>query len=367
MNYQEIRRAIQIMKQGGASREEAEGILEPIVQNSDGVMTWDQARVHLETAYVESDEANLSKRINDYIQTWREFSVTDMDKELRIFSDGQKNSRRQTIFRLTQAKIIKPVKGRSKYFQVVESERQKIDWKKADPTNTLPLYLPFGLHKHIEFFPGNIGIISGEKGAGKTAFANAFIKLNMNRPELREMGLLPINHISSEGSDEELHRRFMYHEGMTVDDWTQEVQRRGTNFSEAIDRGRINVIDYLEVEGGEYFKIAHEMRLIDEALGGKGFALINLQKDPVKEYGEGGAKSIQKSRFYITLSCGYPNNTLLVKDAKNWISEKVEADGTRTAMPNPNGLKIWFKLIRGTQFVKVRHEWRHQRIEKDES
>lgn len=360
MNYQEMRRVIQILKQGGASVEEANDILEPIVRNN-GVMTWDQARVHLETAFVESAEESLSQRINDYIMTWRDVAISDMDRELRISSDGQKNARRQVIYRLVQSKVIKPIKGRSRCFRVVESERQKVEWKKADPTNTLPLQLPFGLHKHIETFPGNIGVIAGEKGSGKTALANSFIKLNMNSPELREKGLLPINHITSEGSEEEIHRRLMYHEGLTLDDWTQEMQRRGTNFSEAIDRDKINVIDYLEVEEGAYHKIAHEMRLIDEAVG-RGFALVLLQKDPVKMYGEGGSKSIQKARFYITLSCGYPNNLLEVMDAKNWIPEYIAEDGSRTAMPNPNHLKIWFKLARGTQFIKVRHKWRHQQI-----
>jgi len=68
----------------------------------------------------------------------------------------------------------------------------------------------------------------------------------------------------------------------------------------------------------------------------KGVCIIALQKNPDKDFGLGGQRSIEKSRLYLAMD---PGKIKIVK-AKNWRTHE-----------NPNGLKTDFKLLGGCKFV----------------
>jgi len=282
-------------------------------------------------------------KIRDWIASSKGyFNVTLLDKELEIKEAKARVARRVALHRLVEKGELERHPERNGIYRLIERNATAIKWQNADPERTLKVALPFGLEQHVTVLPGDIIVLAGVKGAGKTALVNEFIKNNMDDPDLP----LPIYLWCSEGSEVEIHRRRRKHE-IPLEAWKDIISRRTQNFKDVIVKDYINIIDYLEIRGGEYYLIRDEIAEIYERLG-DGLCLIVLQKPFGRELGLGGQASIERSRLYLSVDKGI----LTVIDAKNW-------EGAF----NPNGLKIYFKITDGTKILKIREEWRYEKEE----
>mgnify|MGYP001601906172 CR=1 FL=1 len=352
MNYTELRRLIQIQKQGGASLEEAQKFIGELVK-SNGYMPVEQAYAEVELLFHSSRQRSISQELSDWLLvTSGYFSVTSCYKELQAVTKQDKSAIRTALHRLVEAKYLVRHSTRDGLYRRAETSSQDIDWKNADPTKTLPLAFPFGLEKFMDCLRQDIYVVAGVKSSGKTSFAHNFIKMNQNNPDLPQ----PIFLFSSEGSAQTLHKRLRAHDDMGIDDWTFRPKRKTTDFADAIVKDHINIIDYLEPPGGEYKLMVEEIRRIYENLG-DGIALICLQKDYTRDIARGGYGTIEKASLYLVLDrLADGGEVATVKECKNWKGKS-----------NPYGLKIYYKVAQqGAKLIKLREQWRTPKLEMGE-
>ncbi len=194
MSIKDLKRIIQVQKQGGASYDEAKAIIEAVIARSNGLLSMEQALVTLETAFNETRTESVSKLINDHIHefssvTERDISVTFCDKECGIVTERDKATRRQVFHRLCESGILE--RKKEGIYRFIEAEAPIIDIDNVDTSKTVDVILPFDLHKWIILYPKNIIVVAGSKDAGKTTFLLQVLKLNND-------GKMPIAYFNSE-------------------------------------------------------------------------------------------------------------------------------------------------------------------------
>jgi hypothetical protein len=199
-------------------------------------------------------------------------------------------------------------------------------------TDPIPLkvVLPCGAHEFVKLFNGNIIVIAGTSNAGKSAYC-------LNTGFLNRY-LFKVRYLSCEMDSDELRERMGKFRNFDYEEWTNKIDYVPIkdNCHDLVKPGCFNIVDYLDVPEGEYFKIAHFINLIHRKLHGEGLALISLQKNHGALYGDGGIKTIHKSKLAISID---PNRIQIVK-GKTWV------DGGS----NPEGMIRKFKLWGGINF-----------------
>jgi len=320
-----IRDAVWKLRRGGFDSREASDIVVAIAELYK-VNTVD-ALACVEEIYSSSDEQSLSSRIRDYVDgTQGYFNVTGCDKELQIVTPQNKANRRQIFFRLVKDKVLERHTVKDGLYRRVEYDSPVIEWETADISDVFKISWPFELENYALMYPKNIAVIAGSPNAGKTAFLLNLIKLNMANHI--------IHYYSSEMGPEELKLRLS--KFANTDKWVFDARERSMNFADVIYPDDINIIDYIEIVSGEFFKIAEELRAIFDKLN-KGIAVIALQKKRGAELGRGAEFSLEKPRLYLSMDSG----SLKIIKAKNWAVEG----------QNPNDVEFKFSLVNGAKFV----------------
>ena len=272
-------------------------------------------------------DAILSHKIRDWIRdTEGEFFGTDVDKELSIGTQRDKENRKKVLQRLSKEGIIVRASEKRSHYRKIDSSCEDIDWKSA-VAEEYKINFPLGLTEYVKIYPGNIIIIAGESNSGKTAFLLNLVKLNMAEKD--------IYYFSSEMGGEELQIRIDEFNDIKREDWKFHPKERASNFSDVIVPGALNIIDFLEVYD-EFYKIGAYIKHIFDKIG-RGIAVIAIQKNPGAMHGTGGAKSIEKARLYLTMEPG----KCIIRKAKNF----------RYHHTNPNGFEVQYNIINGCKFV----------------
>jgi hypothetical protein len=181
--------------------------------------------------------------------------------------------------------------------------------------------------------PGNIVTIMGEPNAGKSAFLLNVVKLNMFDHK--------ITYFSSEMGSMEMNARLEKF-GFGVADWQFTAIERNENFADVIvpGEGNINIIDFMEIYDNFYL-VAQMLNDIYKKLAGA-IAIIAIQKNPGRDVGLGGHRSLEKPRLALAISSGL----LKIVKAKNWKNQEV----------NPNGMEFEFKLVNGCKFIEQKSD-----------
>jgi hypothetical protein len=207
-----------------------------------------------------------------------------------------------------------------------------MDWLNCE-TKTVPLCLPFGLHKLVEIMPGNIILVAGSPNAGKTAFLLNIIRYNMSK--------FKIHYFNSEMGSGELKKRLSKFDDILLKNWKFTAYERGGQFQDVIKsgEGKINIIDFLEIYEN-FYEISKPLAEIHKKLK-DAIAIVALQKNPGCDTGLGGYRTLEKPRLALSIDSG----VLKIVKAKNW----------RTA-ENPNGQQIRFKLVNGCS-LKQEGDW----------
>lgn len=323
----DVRRYARALKLGGYDEVMAKELVEVIAKSNGYDLDTEQALLQTETIYRADRTKGLSQDISDWVagsQGW--WHTRLLDQELHILTQGDKANRRVVLHRLVEAGVLERSPTNTGLYRRVENESAVIEWETADISGVVPLKWPFALENYALMYPKNIGVIAGSSNAGKTAFLLNLIKMNMDRYK--------IHYYSSEMGPEEMKLRLSKFD---VDKWTFDARERSSNFADVIVPNDINIIDYIEITSGEFYRIAEEMRTIFDRLN-KGLAIVALQKKKGAELGRGAEFSLEKPRLYLSMETG----TLKIIKAKNWA---VEGE-------NPNGVEFQFKLINGATFIE---------------
>lgn len=241
----------------------------------------------------ESRERNLTQEIKDFVLSSNGlFLSSEVHNCLHLSSRQEKKNVSNTLARLVDEEIIERAGNRNGQFRRINTEVEAMDFLKAD-TETVDLWLPFGLSEKVEIMPGNIIVIAGSPDAGKTGFLLNVIQQNMNKSE--------IHYFNSEMGSSELKKRLNNFGDLTVDMWNFEAWERSANFADVIKpgKGKINIIDYLEIYDN-FYEVGGKLAEIHKKLKGA-ICILALQKNPGTKMGLGGFRSAEKPRLYLSM------------------------------------------------------------------
>jgi hypothetical protein len=242
---------------------------------------------------------------------------------------------------MIEAGSVKKVGDKDGVYCRVQNEVEEIDIF-AEDVRYHRVLLPLGLNELVRIMEKNIIIVAGGSDAGKTAFMLNVAALNMYDHQ--------VTYFSSEMGPLELRSRLEYFEHPLKDWKKMRFLARSTNFADAIDPTGVNIIDYLEIHDNFYL-VGQLIKDIFDRLE-KGLAFIAIQKPTGRDTALGGERSLDKARLYLSLERpgeDHEYNVARIVKAKNW------KDPAR----NPNGLQLFYKLVKGHDF-HVMHDWHRE-------
>ncbi len=257
-----------------------------------------------------------------------EFSNNDIDRDFCLTTAKQKDMRGRAIKKLISEERIFPANKKHGYYKLKDTELKKMDFSDTK-VESVPIWLPFGIHKVVDIFKGNIIQINGEKNSGKSAMVLNIIKENMP--------MFNVEYFNSEMPEVELKARLMLFEHFTFSNWEQmNAYERASDFHHVLkkEKDTINIIDFLE-QHDDFWLMGKHMRDIHDNLG-ESVGIVCVQLNKGAEQGLGGSRTEEKPRLILNVSPG----KLKIMMAKNWATST-----------NPNGLFINFKLVNGCKFI----------------
>jgi hypothetical protein len=271
-------------------------------------------------------ERNLTEEFRMWIEeSYGSFTIDQIYRDLGVTNQKEKNVIRVNLHREFEKGTVEKGRVMGAYFKI-DQEITRLEILEAKPT-PLQVTLPGSAEEYVEIYSGNIIAIAGAPNQGKTAFCLNTAYDNRNKFE--------VIYFSSEmGSDELTLRTSKFN--VSQIEWKKiQFIKRTHDFHQVIKPNALNIVDYLEVIEGEFFKIGDNIRRIFEKLQ-KGIAIVALQMDRGAKFAWGGQKTLDKARLYLTLD----NNKMTIVKGKNRASDL-----------NPNGLVSSFKLINGSKFL----------------
>jgi len=282
---------------------------------------------------------NIQENIKNWIISYAD-GIFGLEDVVKFFGYQNNTKKRQHVSKCLQRLckdknvpdgIIERI-GKQGRFRKIEDDLERMDFINGNE-NAVDLWLPFDLNRLVQIMPGNIILIAGEKGSGKTT-----ISLNMAWANRKAWD---VHYFNSEMGSSELKKVLLRHQDTDLMDWAQYISfyNRNRNFHDVIKQGpdKLNIIDFMEVAGDDYPMVGQWILNVHEKIIDNGaIAVICLQKPPGRDQGVGGLPTLDKPRLYLAASRG----KLKIVDAKNWASEE-----------NPRGMECTFKLVHGAQLV----------------
>ncbi len=300
---------------------------------------WIQDKIESAWKRAKSKERNLMQDIrDDIVSTSGVFLSTEQAKRLQLSTREELKNQSICLKRAVTEGLIVKYGSKSGQWRTVDQDEEPIDWENAD-TTPLDIKFPLNVHEYVKIHKGNVIVVAGESNAGKTAYCMNFA--------LKNKDLMPVNYMSSEmkeGSELKI-RMDEFHVGDSA--WRAiKFTFRTDNYPDKINPDGINIIDYLdEGSDAEAYKMPMRIRLIADKLQ-SGIVVIAIQKDPNKQFGFGGAGTMNRSRVYLTIQ---RKGILTIEKAKIW----------RDKNDNPDRKFIQFKLAAGCRFTPV-GQWKKQ-------
>ena len=325
------------MAKGRCEPEYIQKVLEILINSwGENDPKWALDKVKSILKRIDRREGNLSNDVREWVLSTSGFFLsTDVKSCLHLSTRDEEKQLSVVLGRLREEGIIEKYGERRGCYRLVEKNEVEIDFKNASE-DYLDIKWPFGIEKWFKTAPKNIIMVAGEPDAGKTAFLLNFAALN-------NWYSMPTFYFSSEMGDSELKNRLLpFGPKPTWKQFRMKVIERSSDFADVIRPDAINIIDFLEIHD-EFYKVGLYIKQIFDKLN-KGIAVIALQKNPGKDQGLGGMRSIEKARLAINMERG---GHLVIDKAKNWAT-----------MNNPRGLALDYKLVDGCHFT-VDKDWHY--------
>ena len=282
----------------------------------------------------------LTDEIRELISATKgNISATFCYNALQCATKNEKSSVRTILGRFVEEGLLEKSHKRAGDYRIIDGVCEPEDWKNAE-INNIDIWLPFELNEMIDIPAGSIILIAGSQDAGKSALLMNIAKENMDK--------WPVNYFSSEINAAGFKNRISLFDAPFYDDWKVNFYTRMHGFADVIKPGELNIIDYLEIHDN-FFEVAKHLAAIFEKLGGKGVAIVAIQKDPRKEFARGGSFAEEKPVLSLALDFGIAR------------INKFKGEFRDT---NPKGMEYHFKIVHGSNFIRVRHWHKPAKMEK---
>lgn len=291
------------------------------------------------------------QKISAFVREWLDLhkgETFNLDTVCRQLEIQERENRKYVAIELARKVEQEKLEKVGSSYRFVDKTVKNIDWVNASEEQTLDITWPHGreedtnedVNSYFDFqgsvviSPKDVIVIAGVSNMGKTCFCLNFLWDNMDK--------YPCSLMGSEYSAVKFKRRVsrMTWNNPLKEDGTPkfELIERYDNWKDIIRPNNINIIDWVTVNDGEFYKIGSLIQGIHSKLD-KGIALISLQKSSTKSLGEGGDFSVRLASFYLTLDFEKAN----VVKAKEWTGK------------NPNNQMYGFTIIEGgTRFHNIR-------------
>ncbi len=284
---------------------------------------------------IRSVRAKIQCFLDDHVEG--QFRLTQVYEALNAKNPEEKSAVRQGISRERKAGSIVST-GTYGVWRKVESD---VDWcnlgdEAPDLPHPLDIVLPLGLGSMVKLYPGDLVCFAGLTSSGKSSAALEIA--------LKNNGGLTLNYFSCELTLAAVHQRAELVDIMLSSLKHVRFAMRYDHFEDVIEPGALNFVDYLQPSGDgdepKYYSIPHMMMKIHKKLNGSGLVILNIQKDPGKESGEGGFKTMHKANLYITLDRDKNGTRFWMNILKCKVKPSLE--GYRMQYkPEPFGLKSY--------------------------
>ena len=286
----------------------------------------------------------LTAKIKEWVKiTDGRFTLQQIDSELGIQTPQAKNLRRGALKDLCNAGILERIETLSGVYRRLDIELKEFDWQHANIDNVVSLRFPFELEKYVKIYPKSIICLAGGKDQGKTAWLYDFTLKNMFHP-------LGVDLYNSETGREQMKERMQNFKVNIPNPAPFRTFERYDNFADVIDKDRISVIDYLDLNS-EVYLIGDEIDKVFRKLD-RGIAVIGLQKPPpttvyvkgvkklvYRDLAYGSGFTAKRAALYISMD----NNVLKLVVAKTPLNPKV----------NPTNMMWVFWLKNGAEFIDI--------------
>ena len=291
-------------------------------------------------------ELRLSDKVKEYLQDvqGKEVTLDSLRSELRIDpASSSWHSIRKLMLDLTTQKIVKPSGRRDGIYKVIQQVKPvQVFGRTRKPPIKLSFPKDYNTTDELHFArdiivrEGDLVLISGRSNYGKTALCLNFCAENIDlHPVLMGNEYTTLDHEPSP--------RFMNR--LDNMDWVDWSNGNGEDkfmllpvyddYAEHIVKDRINIIDWINIESGEFYLISKIMEDIKRALG-KGIGIIAIQKAEGASAGRGGQFTKDFSDVEILLD-GYNKEEILmtlgkVKESHKRLSGKAYAFGLQSGV-----------------------------------
>jgi len=248
------------------------------------------------------------------------FGLRDLFDVLQLPSMADRQTAINALDKLCKAGVLEADASRPNRWSYVCDDREVIDWQHADPDNYVRLLWPLSLEAKTRIFHGNIIVIGGVTGQGKTSYIIDLIHRNMDsfKIDLWETDL---------GEPDTAYKIDKW--GYPRDFWKFNMWRWRGNLR-LIDPDAITIIDYLQAPD-RIWEIGRLISSIKSRIL-NGVGIICLQRSPDAPFSEGGKYAYRDAQLALNLSFGK------CVIAKNRFAE---------ADPDPQADTITYDLVRG--------------------
>jgi hypothetical protein len=278
-----------------------------------------------------------------------EFSVGQIYGDLCLASKEGKDTARQALCALVRSGVIERIGKRTGIYRRIVKEWNEQTWWEKQDQRMAPFRLPLGLEDKVRLIKGCVVLVEGVKSAGKTTLCFEICRLNRHF-------YLPdrIKYLNIEMSDGEIAEKVSCY---PPDIWSRQQVIESVEFGfvkeswwDHIEPDRLTVVDYVR-DNIEAYRVADYIDRIHAKLK-DGICVVCVQRDPKKDYGQGGSNIRSIPRLILSMQKG----RIKIEDTKYFW----RPTGTE---PNPSGLTRKFKLVDGWKFL-TNGDWRTEEEDK---
>ena len=237
-----------------------------------------------------------TEEVRDYLKKiqGQNVTLTTLRKEFNILPGSKSfDAIRNIMFQLYEQKVVRP-NARGEYKVITQVVPVKVFGRERRPP--IELFFPkdqdtdmeISVGEDIIIREGDLVLVSGRSNYGKTALC-----LNLCGANISKHPVLMGNEYTT--LDHEPSPRFLNR--LDNMDWVQWANGDGedsftllpvyADYAEHIIKDRINIVDWINIESGEFYFISKIMEDIKRAIG-KGIGILALQKAEGSMSGRGG-------------------------------------------------------------------------------